>query len=111
MSDFGDRLMIRYLTPANLQLLLVPAADANRNRVRSLLSSVYDMRFLKVEAVDSITVVSQSFQVPMIQPVDVRGAWEKVLPTSERTTAMFTVPGIAQRDWIDMELETRIAVN
>lgn len=110
MSDFADQLMIRYLTPANLQLLLVPAADANLDRVRSLLASVYDMRFLKVEEVDSIEVRSKFYQVPLVQPVDVRGSWEKVLPNTERTTALFTVPALEQTDWIDMELETKISV-
>jgi hypothetical protein len=96
MSSFGDQLMVRYLDPAKLNLLLVPQADANRQRVRTLLAQVYEPSLLTVESVDAINVASQSFQVPVVEPAGVRGTWEKLIPTSERALYSFDIPVLAQ---------------
>jgi hypothetical protein len=85
MSSFADQLMIRYMDPANVDLLLVPAADATRQRAKALLASVYEPRLLTVQSLDSITVTAKSFQVPVLEPVSVNGTWEKVIPQSERS--------------------------
>jgi hypothetical protein len=110
MAAFADALMARYLDPAAVGLLLVPAADTTRQRARELLASVYEPRLLTVEAVDSITVIATSFQVPLIEPVRVSGTWEKIVPQSERSLLTVDLPAVAQTDWIDMVLETTISV-
>jgi len=102
--------MIRYLNPANVDLLLVPQGDANRQRVRDLLGEVYESSLLNIEAVDSITVKAKTFQVPVVEPLDIRGTWEKVIPQGERAQASVTFPAIGQSNWIAMALETQVAV-
>jgi hypothetical protein len=100
--------MIRYLDPANVDLLLVPQADATRQRAQTLLASVYEPRLLTVQSLDSITVTAKSFQVPVVEPVVVNGTWEKVIPQSERSLISIDLPAVAQTDWIDMALETTV---
>ncbi len=108
MTSFADQLMVRYMDPANVNLLLVPAADTTRQRAQALLASVYEPRLLTVQSLDSITVTAKSFQVPVVEPVSVNGTWEKVIPQSERSLISFDLPAMAQTDWIDMVLETTV---
>jgi hypothetical protein len=110
MTGFSDQLMIHYLDPANVNSLLVPAADATRQRAQALLASVYQPRLLTVESVDSVTVTAQRFQVPLTEPVRVDGTWEKILPVAEQSRFGFEVPNAPQQDWIDMLLETTVSV-
>jgi hypothetical protein len=110
MSSFVDQLMVRYLDAAQLNHLLVPQSDANRQRVRALLAQVYEPSLLTVESVDAITVASQRFQVPVVEPAAVRGTWEKLIPTSERALYNFDLPTPAQVNWVDMALETTVNI-
>ena len=108
MTSFADQLTVRYMDPANVDLLLVPQADATRQRAQALLASVYEPRLLTVQSLDSITVTAKNFQVPVVEPVSVNGTWEKILPQSERSLVSFDLPALAQTDWIDMVLETTV---
>lgn len=108
MSSFGDELMVRYLDPAQLNQLLVPPSDTNRQLVRALLAQVYDPGLLTVKSVDGINVISQSFQVPTVDTAAVRGTWEKLVPTSERAVYSFGLPVLAQTSWVDMALDTTV---
>jgi len=108
MTAFADQLMVRYMDPANVDLLLVPQGDATRQRAQALLGSVYEPRLLTVQSLDSITVTAKSFQVPVVEPMPFNGTWEKILPQSERSLISFDLPAIAQTDWIDMALETTV---
>jgi hypothetical protein len=110
VSDFADRLMLRYLDPANVDSLLVPVADVNRQRVRALLAQVFEPRLLTVQSVDAVKVLNKTFQVPLVEPNTVRGTWEKLLPTSERAIASVEIPTVAQTNWVDMVLDTTVTV-
>jgi len=109
MTTLADQLMIRYSDPANVNLLLVPAADATRQRAQTLLQSVYEPRLLTIQSLDSITVTAKSFQVPVVEPMPLSGTWEKIIPQSERSQISFDLTATAQTDWIDMTLETSVA--
>ncbi len=109
MTTFADQLMIRYSDPANVNLLLVPAADATRQRAQTLLQSVYEPQLLTIQSLDSITVTAKSFQVPVVEPMPLSGTWEKIIPQSERSQISFDLTATAQTDWIDMTLETSVA--
>jgi hypothetical protein len=102
--------MVRYLDPTNVDKLLVPTGDTTRQRVRALLASVYQPQLLKVEAVDSVTVVSTRFQVPVVQRVTARGTWERLVPAGERALATVEVPSLEQIWFIDVALETTVSV-
>jgi hypothetical protein len=110
MTAFADQLMIRYTDPANVDLLLVPPADAQRQRAQALLASVYEPRLLTVQSVDSVTVTAKSFQVPVVEPVTAHGTWEKILPQMERSLLSFNFSAVSQTDWIDLTLEASVAV-
>jgi hypothetical protein len=110
MSSFADQLMLRYLTGANIDTLLTPAADVNAQRVRSLLAAVYEPGLVAVQSVDSVRVTSTSFQVPVVELLDMTETWEKSLPQYERAVARFSWPAIAQTNWIDLALETEVRV-
>jgi hypothetical protein len=109
MTGFDDQLMIRYMDPANVDLLLVPQGDTTRQRARALLASVYEPRLLTVQSLDSISVTAKSFQVPVVEPAGVNGTWEKIIPQSERSLINFDMPAIAQTNWIDMALEATVS--
>jgi hypothetical protein len=109
MTAFEDQLMIRYLDPANVDLLLVPQGDATRQRAQALLAAVYEPRLLTIQSLDSIVVTAKSFQIPVVEPVAVNGTWEKVIPQSERSLIDFDLPAIAQTNWIDMALDTTVS--
>lgn len=109
MTGFDDQLMIRYIDPANVDLLLVPQGDTTRQRAQALLASVYEPRLLTVQSLDSISVTAKSFQVPVVEPAGVNGTWEKVIPQSERSLINFDMPAIAQTNWIDMALEATVS--
>jgi hypothetical protein len=110
VTEFGDQLMVRYLSGANADSLLVPAGDTARQRVRALLAGVYQPRLLKVEAVDGVTVTGKRFQVQVVQPLTARGVWEKLVPAPERAMATVEVPALSRTCWIDMVLETTVTV-
>jgi hypothetical protein len=110
MTVFADQLMIRYMDLATVDLLLVPQGDTTMQRAQALLASVYEPRLLTVQSVDTITVTAKSFQVPIVEPMTVSGTWERVIPQSERSLISFSLPAIAQTDWIDMARETTVSV-
>ena len=110
MANFSDLLLARYTSAAHIDELLVPVGDATRQRVGSLLAQVYQMQLLTVQSVDSITVQTVNFQVPLVEPVEIRGTWEKIIPQAERSISTFSLPALAQTTWIDMELTTRVSV-
>jgi len=110
MTGFADQLMIRYLDPANVEALLVPHDDVDRKRVRSLLAEVYEPGRPEVRSVDAVAVTGKRFQVPVTEPLMVRGTWEKVLPHLEHARASVELPSMAPARWIDMALETVISV-
>ncbi|NUR32062.1 MAG: hypothetical protein HOV83_40500 [Catenulispora sp.] len=110
MSDLVDSLLLRYLDPANVDTLLVPAADTGRLRVRALLAQVFEPRLVTVQTVGQVSVVKKAFQVPLVEPSVVQGTWEKLTPASERAVASVEIPAIAQTNWVDMVLDTTVAV-
>jgi hypothetical protein len=102
--------MIRYLDAANVDALLVPPADANRQRARTLLAEVFEPSLLAVQSVDAVAVTAKSFQVPIVEPTALRGTWERLTPQSERALLSLDLPAIAQTNWVDMALETMVTV-
>jgi hypothetical protein len=111
MSGFADRLMVRYLTDANVDQLLVPTGDTTRQRVKRLLESVYEMRDLTVREVVSAEVQGRQFQLPIVEQTELRGSWERIHPQSERTLASFVTSAFARVTWVGMSLDTRVEVN
>ncbi|MEW1913751.1 hypothetical protein AB0442_35890 [Kitasatospora sp. NPDC085895] len=105
MNGFSDQLMIRYLDPAGVKSLLVPADDPEKNRLKSLLASVYEPNTLEVRVLDTVRVVSTQFQVPLDAPVTVRGSWEKLLPDIAQARAVVEIPGLGPPLWIDVALD------
>jgi hypothetical protein len=110
VSSFSDQLMIRYLDAASVDTLLVPTADTARQRARALLAQVFEPRLLAVESVDAITVTAKQFQVPIVEPITVRGTWERLIPQSERAVADAELSALSQVNWVDMALNTTVAV-
>ncbi|HVQ93860.1 MAG TPA: hypothetical protein VMU51_22670 [Mycobacteriales bacterium] len=111
MTDFADQLMVRYLDPANVAALLMPPADTTRQRIRALLAGVYQPQLLTVEAVDEVSVRATRFQVPIVEPVTVRGTWDRVIPPpAERALATVELPSLAQTFWLDMMLDAVVGV-
>jgi hypothetical protein len=110
MSDFADQLMLKYMTPANVTALLLPQGDPQRLRIRQLLQSVYEMRFLTVREVDAVDVLRKEYQLSLREPSDVRGTLEKVLPDAERYFGSFTAPQLGPLSWVAMELDTKVSV-
>ena len=111
MTAIADQLMIRYMDPANVDLLLVPLADATKQRAQALLASSYGPRLLTVQSLDSISSSpGELARSPVVEPTTVNGTWEKVLPQSERSLISFDLPAIDQTGWIDMALETTVSV-
>ena len=110
MTEFVDQLTIRYLDASHVDALLTPAGDAGHDRVRALLAGVYQPRLLTVESVDVVSVASTRFQVPVYQPVTVRGTWERLIPTGERAVASVDLPAAGAACWLDMVLETAVTV-
>ncbi|MFD8324387.1 hypothetical protein [Streptomyces lydicus] len=106
MNGFADRLMLRYLEPAQVASLLVPPDDPDRDRVRSLLAAVYEPSLLEVRFVDAVRVTATQFQVPVSPPVTVRGSWEKLLPDAAHARATVDIPAVAPPYWIDLGLDT-----
>jgi hypothetical protein len=102
--------VVRYLDPVAVQRLVVPQGDTARARARSLLTSVYEAETLAFEAVDEVTVLDRSYQVPVATGRTTRGAWEKLTPTAERSMFTLDAPAAAPGDWIDLVLATSVAV-
>jgi hypothetical protein len=109
MDDFADRLMIRYLDPAQVDLLLVPEGDTARRRVRALLASVYEPQLLEVKSVDSVVVSAKNFQVPVSEPLTLLGEWEKLPPQPEQARISVETPRTGPAYWTDMSLETVVS--
>ncbi|WP_435971987.1 hypothetical protein [Streptomyces sp. Qhu_M48] len=109
-SPFTDGLMLRYLRPENVEALLTPATDPERKRVRSLLASVYDPAHLDITSVDAVRVDLTEFQTAVHASVAVHGSWDKSIPTTEQARATVEIPATPPVHWIDMSLETVIAV-
>jgi hypothetical protein len=110
MSAFADKLMVRYMTPANVDLLLAPAADTTKERLKFLLRSVYDMRYQTIREVGTATVLRQEFQLPLAEPVEIRGSMERLVANAEQTMARFSIPALGKTTWIAMELDVAVEV-
>jgi hypothetical protein len=110
VTELADQLMLRYLDPANVNALLVPPADATRQRIRALLASVYQPKLLTVQAVDDVKVTATRFQVPVAEQVTARGRWERLIPSPEQALATVEIPALAQTCWLDMTLEVVVTV-
>lgn len=110
MDDFANRLMIRYLDPAQVDLLLVPPGDTARRRVRALLASVYEPHLLEVKSVDSVVVSAKNFQVSASEPLTLLGDWEKLPPQPEQARVSVEIPRTEPACWTDMSLETTVTV-
>ncbi|MGF1430796.1 hypothetical protein [Kitasatospora sp. LaBMicrA B282] len=106
MDVFTDQLMIRYLDPVHVDNLLAPPDDPDRTRLQSLLAAVYEPNPLAVRFVDSVSVTSTDFQVPVSAPVTVRGSWEQLLPDVSQTRVVLDVPALTPPLWIDLALDT-----
>jgi len=109
MPTFADAFMTKYLDPAEVDLLLVPAADPAWDRVRSLLEAVYELRHLDIEQVSGVEVLGREFQVPVREPLEARATWESIVPASERGIATLASPR-HRTWWVGMELDTRVEV-
>ncbi|MFJ2089468.1 hypothetical protein ACIOEW_09375 [Streptomyces sp. NPDC087901] len=107
---FADGLMLRYLQPENVKTLLLPATDPEHERVRSLLVSAYDPSFLDIRSVESVDVVHREFQTAVHASIAVHGSWDKSVPMTEQARATVEIPATPPVYWIDMSLETVIAV-
>ncbi|MER5276490.1 hypothetical protein ABT025_12125 [Streptomyces sp. NPDC002809] len=107
---FTDGLMLRYLQPENVRALLLPATDPEHERVRSLLVSAYDPSFLDIRSVESVDVVHREFQTAVHASIAVHGSWDKSVPTTEQARATVEIPATPPVHWIDMSLETVVAV-
>ncbi|WP_030762563.1 hypothetical protein [Streptomyces griseus] len=107
---FTDGLMLRYLRPENVETLLLPAADPHRDRVRSLLRSVYDPERLDIRSVDSVSVDRTAFQTAVHASVTVHGTWDKSIPATEQARAAVELPATPPVQWIDMSLDTVVTV-
>jgi hypothetical protein len=108
MSEFIDKLMVKYMTPANVKAVLMPAADPNGLLVQALLKSVYDTPYFAIREVDAIDILSQQFQVPIGDPIEVQGTFERVTPQAERIFASFTAPRLRPATWAGMELALNV---
>ncbi|WP_037684181.1 hypothetical protein [Streptomyces griseus] len=108
MDGFSDQLMIQYLDPARVHSLLVPPDDPEKNRLKSLLASVYQPNTLEVRVLDKVRIVSTRFQAPVKAPVAVRGSWEKLLPDIAQARAVVEIPGVGPPLWIDVALDTEV---
>ncbi|MFE5590966.1 hypothetical protein [Streptomyces sp. NPDC056549] len=107
---FTDGLMLRYLRPENVEALLLPAADPERKRVRSLLVSVYDPAHLDITSVESVRVDRTEFQTAVHATIAVHGSWDKSIPATEQARATVEIPATPPVHWIDMSLETVVTV-
>jgi hypothetical protein len=110
VTDFADKLTLRYLDPANVHALLVPPADASAQRIRALLGNVYQPRLLTVEAVDEVDVREIQFQVPIVEPLFARARFEQLVPTTAQVIGTVEVPALAQTRWLDMTVQTAVTV-
>ncbi|MFF8605529.1 hypothetical protein ACF06X_06285 [Streptomyces sp. NPDC015346] len=109
-NGFTDDLMLRYLVPEHVKSLLVPGTDPQRERVRSLLVSVYAPASLDIRSVESVEVVHKEFQTAVHASVAVHGSWDKAIPTTEQARATIEIPATPPVHWIDMSLETVVVV-
>ncbi|WP_395358452.1 hypothetical protein ACHGLA_01605 [Streptomyces sp. YH02] len=109
-NPFTDGLMLRYLRPENVEALLIPAADPERRRVRSLLASVYDPAHLDITSVESVHVDRTEFQTAVHASIAVHGSWDKSIPTTEQARAIVEIPATPPVHWIDMSLDAVVAV-
>ncbi|RSS41918.1 hypothetical protein [Streptomyces sp. WAC08241] len=109
-NGFTDGLMLRYLVPDHVKSLLVPGTDPQHERVRSLLTSVYDPASLDIRSVESVEVVHKEFQTAVHASIAVHGSWDKTIPTAEQARATVEVPATPPVHWIDMSLETVVVV-
>ncbi|GKQ37923.1 hypothetical protein [Streptomyces sp. A012304] len=106
MTGFPDKMMIRYLDPAQVGRLLRPEDDPESDRLRSLLAAVYEPSRLEVRSVDSVTVTAKDFQVPVSVPWRAHGSWEKLLPDVAQSRAVLEMPSVTAPHWIDLALDT-----
>jgi hypothetical protein len=109
MSAFSDALMVKCLDANAIDELLVPQSDTARDRVRSLLGSVYELPYLDIESVEGVDVLGREFQVPLPEPQQIQGTLERIGPSPERAVASFTAMPRTQ-SWAAMELDTRVTV-
>jgi hypothetical protein len=110
MSVFVDRMLLRLRTPANVESLIAPAADTNREILRSLFAAVYDLPFGRLHSITAVEVVGSEFERPLFPPHRTIGSWTQTIPSHTRTDLTFESSNGLQPNWIDCVSEVNLTV-
>lgn len=108
MSDFVDRLLVRFSNSAQLRQELVPAADTTFTRLRALLSAVYDFPFARIHTVSDVQVRRIEMQRPLFPPGRRSGTWTQTIPGYTRTDVAYEYLEGLQPTWLDVSAEVAV---
>ena len=102
MSDFVDRLMVKYSDPVNFKALFSPPADATYARLKALFAALYDLPFATLQDVKSVDIVGTEFQRPFFPSKRTTGTWTQTIPSHTRTDVLYEGSDGLAPEWIDL---------
>jgi hypothetical protein len=102
LGIFLDRLLVQLSDPAALTALLVPAGDANHDRLRSLINAVYELPSATLHDVLNVQVVSTELERPLFPPGQTSGTWTQTTPSYQRTDVSYQSQDGLHPTWIDI---------
>jgi hypothetical protein len=89
MSQFLDRLLVQFHTPANLLQVLNPPADATHTRLRALLGAAFEFEFATIHDITGIQIASTEMERPIAPPRLTSGVWTQTTPSYSRTDVRY----------------------
>jgi hypothetical protein len=89
MSQFVDRLLVQFNTPANLLQVLDPAADATHARLRALLDAAFVFEFATIHDITTVAIAATEMERPIAPLQQSSGVWTQTTPSYSRTDVRY----------------------
>jgi hypothetical protein len=110
MTVFVDKMLLELSDPAAVEDLVAPAADPNREILKALFASVYELPEGALHSVKDVSVADAEFERPLFPPHQTLGTWTQTIPTHTRTDLVLEASNGLVPSWIDCVISLDVTV-
>lgn len=110
MTAFADTTLVALGDHATLVGLLDPPSDASHERIRALLSAMYDLSFTRIHDVLEVKVRRCEVARPVFPALEYRGALARTTPDYVRTDVRLDRVDRSGPVWVDLAAELRVTL-
>lgn len=110
MLRFRDHALLELASPAAFGPVLLPAGDADRALIRTMLAATYDLSAARVERVQDVVVQEVELQRPLFAADRTTGTWTQTVPGYTRSEVDLEAAKAHTVTWIDLLARLRVTV-